>query len=94
MARDDRAVGDYAARAKDLAKRAPRAEDELDLALVEADHLQRAGQPDHRRFGQPHGFLRIGWPRRGGGCLAHQAVARWRADRRLSLRDGAHRKAR
>src|SRR3989440_11083252 len=90
MAGDHGSVGDDAARAKDLAQRASRAEDELDLALVEPDHLQRPRQIDDRWFGQAGSVLRLDRSGRGGGSLPHQAIARWLADRRLGLGGAAH----
>ncbi len=65
VAGDDGAARQRGAHAEDLADAALGAEDVLDLALGEAQHLRRAGQRDDRRLGERRGLGRL--DRSGGG---------------------------
>ena len=72
----DGVAGDHPAHPEDLAELAPRLEDELDLALAEAQHRQRARELDVRRGRQR--LVRVGrtGERRGSLTEVHHAANR------------------
>jgi hypothetical protein len=76
VAGDRRAAGHHAVHAEDVAVQAARAEHELDLALAEAQHLQRARQLDVRRRGELRRILGRQRPGRRGRGLPDEAGAR------------------